>query len=184
MALVILHKARKLFHKNYLEILSIRRLLLIFILSIDPSGPCIQELDLAQKKLPGQRSEFYEDKTLKLSEEGEVQKAKEIADYYRICFAHPAVEGILMWGFWEGANWIKASSLYKRDWSPTPALKTYQDLIFGEWTTSLSLTLDENGEAAVPAFYGDYKISSGQEALYVSLKKKEGSQSVFLQKSL
>jgi endo-1,4-beta-xylanase len=36
-------------------------------------------------------------------------------DYYRICFAHPAVAGILMWGFREGANWIPVSSLYWRD---------------------------------------------------------------------
>jgi len=28
-----------------------------------------------------------------------------------ICFAQERVEGILMWGFWEGANWIPASSL-------------------------------------------------------------------------
>ena len=64
-----------------------------------------------------------------MSPEEEELKAKELADYYRICFAHPAVEGILMWGFWAGANWIPVSSLYNRDWSPTPAAKAYQDLI-------------------------------------------------------
>ena len=35
-----------------------------------------------------------------------------------------------MWGFWEGANWIPASSLYKRDWTPTPAAEAYQKLIY------------------------------------------------------
>ncbi len=57
-------------------------------------------------------------------------KAKELVDYYKICFAHPAVEGILMWGFWAGANWIPVSSLYNRDWSPTPAAEAYYNLIF------------------------------------------------------
>jgi endo-1,4-beta-xylanase len=98
--------------------------------------------------------------------------------YYSICFAHPAVEGILMWGFWEGANWIGASSLYRRDWSPTPALKTYQDLIFNEWHTSVTVTLDDHGEAVVPAFYGDYKITSGQKEVLVSLEKEKGSKEV------
>lgn len=125
--------------------------------------------------IPGQRSKYYKDKSLKMTGEEEEKKAKDIVDYYRICFAHPAVEGILMWGFWEGANWIKVSSLYHRDWSPTPALKAYQDLIFNEWTTSTQVLLDEKGEAIVPAFYGDYKISSGQKESLVSLKKEKGS---------
>jgi hypothetical protein len=40
-----------------------------------------------------------------------------------------------------------------------------------QWNTSLSLTLDKNGEAIVPAFYGDYLISSGQKKTCVSLEK-------------
>jgi len=61
--------------------------------------------------VPGQRSVFMKERNLKLTPEQEQAKAKAITDYYRICFAHPAVKGILMWGFWEGANWIRQSSL-------------------------------------------------------------------------
>ena len=125
--------------------------------------------------MPGQRSRYYDDRSLKMTADEELNKARELTDYYRICFAHPAVEGILMWGFWEGANWIKVSSLYHRDWSPTPALEAYQDLIFNEWSTHTSVTLDENGEAHVPAFYGDYKITAGQKEQIVSLEKAKGS---------
>jgi endo-1,4-beta-xylanase len=130
--------------------------------------------------MPGQRSKYYKDKSLVLSEEEELQKARDIVEYYRVCFAHPAVQGILMWGFWEGANWIKTSSLYKRDWSSTPALQAYQDLIYDEWNTDLSVELDENGEALVPAFYGDYKISIGQKELSISLEKEMGSTEINL----
>ena len=70
-----------------------------------------------------------------LTAEEEEAKAEALVEYYRICFAHPAVEGILMWGFWEGANWIPASSLFKRDWTPTPAAEAYRDLVFNEWWT-------------------------------------------------
>ena len=59
--------------------------------------------------LPGQRSKYYNNRNLEMTASEEEQKAKDIVDYYRICFAHPAVEGILMWGFWEGANWIPQS---------------------------------------------------------------------------
>jgi hypothetical protein len=97
-----------------------------------------------------------------------------LADYYKICFAHPAVEGILMWGFWEGANWIGVSSLYKRDWSPTPAAEAYQNLIFKEWWTSEKGKANKNGEFTVPAFYGKYKITVGGETKTVDLTKEAG----------
>ena len=148
--------------------------------SLDSLGQFGLPIRITEFNIPGQRSKYYKDKSIKITEEEELQKAKEIADYYRICFAHPAVEGILMWGFWEGANWIKASSLYHRDWSPTPALKTYQDLIFKEWNTTITVSLDTKGEALVSAFYGDYKITSGQNESYISLEKERGNKEVRL----
>jgi endo-1,4-beta-xylanase len=148
--------------------------------SLDSLGQFALPIRITEFNIPGQRSKYYKDKTIKLTEEEEEQKAKDICDYYRICFANPAVEGILMWGFWEGANWIKTSSLYYRDWSPTPALKAYQDLIFNEWNTSVSVSLDENGEARIPAFYGDYKISCGDKNFRVSHQKEQGSTKINL----
>jgi len=129
---------------------------------------------ITEFNIPGQRSKYYKDKSLKMSHEEELQKAEDIVDYYRICFAHPAVEGILMWGFWEGRNWIKVSSLYNKDWSPTPALKAYRNLIFEEWWTENTVTLDENGKAEISAFYGDYKIIEENWETQVSLKKEKG----------
>ncbi len=129
---------------------------------------------ITEFNIPGQRSKYYKDKSLVMTHEEELQKAKDIVDYYRICFAHPYVEGILMWGFWEGRNWIKVSSLYNKDWSPTPALESYQKLIFNEWWTESSVTLDENGKAEISAFYGDYNITEGTWETLVSLKKEKG----------
>jgi len=56
--------------------------------------------------MPGQRSRYYNDHNLRLTEAEEKAKAQALVDYYRICFSYPRVEGILMWGFWEGGNWI------------------------------------------------------------------------------
>lgn len=144
-------------------------------LSLDSLATFGLPIRITEFNVPGQRSKFYKDRKLKMTDEEEEQKARELCDYYRICFANPAVEGILMWGFWEGSNWIPASSLYRKDWSPTPALEAYQDLIFREWNTNASVTLDKNGEAHVPAFYGDYKISVNEQEVHVSLEKKAGT---------
>lgn len=109
--------------------------------------------------MPGQRSKYYKDRNLKMTPEEEELKAKELVDYYRICFAHPAVTGILMWGFWEGANWIPTSSLYRKDWTPTPAAIAYHNLIYKEWWTREEGKTNRKGELLVPAFFGKFRIT-------------------------
>ena len=99
-------------------------------------------------------------------------------DYYRICFAQPAVKGILMWGFWEGANWIPVSSLYRRDWSPTPAAEAYRDLVFKQWWTTWQGKTDAQGRCEVPAFYGRHRVTAGGKEVVVSLKRSEQTKSV------
>ncbi len=98
---------------------------------------------------------------VRLTDEEEQAKAKAIVDYYRICFAQPAVKGILMWGFWEGANWIPMSSLYRRDWSPTPAAEAYRDLVFKQWWTTWQGKADAAGRCEVRAFYGRHRVTAG-----------------------
>jgi endo-1,4-beta-xylanase len=93
---------------------------------------------ITEFNIPGQRSKYYNNKNLVMTPAEEELNASELVDYYKICFAHPAVEGILMWGFWAGSNWIAASSMFRRDWSPTPAAEAYKNLIFKEWWTNAS----------------------------------------------
>ena len=127
--------------------------------------------------LPGMRSQYgiqqFNSRTPMTPEQEEL-KAKEIVDFYRICFAHPAVEGILMWGFWEGANWIPASSMYKRDWTPLPAADAYRNLVFNEWWTQESGTAGRNGSFSTQAFYGLYKITVDGISKEVNLSKEKG----------
>jgi GH35 family endo-1,4-beta-xylanase len=128
--------------------------------------------------MPGQRSTFMRRRNLKLTSEQEHAKAKALMDYYRICFSHPAVEGILMWGFWEGANWIRQSSLYHRDWTPTPAAHAYRDLVFKQWWTRWKGKADENGQCRIRAFYGKYAVTSGPETKELLLSKEKGKVTV------
>jgi endo-1,4-beta-xylanase len=113
-----------------------------------------------------------------LTPEQEVTKAKDIVDFYRICFAHPAVEGILMWGFWEGSNWIPSSSLYKRDWSPYPAATAYHDLIYKEWWTKESGVAGKDGLFSTKAFYGKYKVTVNGVTKEIDLTKSKSKVTV------
>ncbi len=129
---------------------------------------------ITEFNIPGQRSKYYRDKIFTMTPQEEEAKAKDLVDYYKICFAHPVVEGILMWGFWEGANWIPVSSLYKRDWSPTPASDAYQNLIYKEWWTTGSGKVANDGTFSVPAFYGKYKVTVKGVTREVRLTKTDG----------
>jgi GH35 family endo-1,4-beta-xylanase len=130
---------------------------------------------ITEFNMPGQNSKFYNNRNLVMTPEEEEFKAKELTDFYRICFAHPAVEGILMWGFWAGANWIPVSSLYNRDWSSTPAAGAYRDLLFREWWTKDSGITGKDGTYTVPAFYGKYKVTVNRVSKEVNLTKSEGA---------
>jgi GH35 family endo-1,4-beta-xylanase len=129
---------------------------------------------ITEFNMPGQRSRYMRQRDLKLTAEQEHAKAKAIVEYYRICFAHPAVEGILMWGFWEGANWIRQSSMYRRDWTPTPAADAYRNLVFKEWWTDADSKAGDNGRCSVRAFYGKYAVTCGGRTKKVSLNKDKG----------
>ena len=126
---------------------------------------------ITEFNFPGQRSKYYGQRGVRLSEEEEQAKARALADYYRICFAHPGVEGILMWGFWEGANWIPVSSLYRRDWSLTPVAETYRDLVFREWWTRWQGKADAQGHCQVRAFFGKHRVTADGKERVVELQQ-------------
>lgn len=157
--------------------------------SFDPAALRHALDELAQFKLPicitefnfpGQRSKHYGQRGARLTEAEEEAKARNLAEYYRICFAHPAVTGILIWGFWEGANWIPVSSLYRRDWTPTPAAEAYRDLVFNQWWTRWEGRADAEGRCRLQAFYGKHRITTNDRtALFdLSRTKKTGTVSL------
>ncbi len=143
--------------------------------ALDSLGKFNLPVRITEFNMPGQRSDYHRNRILTMTPEEEELKARELVDYYKICFAHPAVEGILMWGFWAGANWIPVSSLYKKDWTPTPSATAYQNLIFKEWWTREEGRSDQNGEFLVSAFFGKYKVTVDGTAKEVDLTKATGS---------
>ncbi len=92
-----------------------------------------------------------------------------------IYFAHPSVEAVLFWGFWEGSHWKPWSALWKKDWTITPQGQAYRDLVFKEWWTQVSGKADASGRFQTDGFFGDYIISANGITQKVTLSKKDKS---------
>ncbi|MCX7004170.1 MAG: endo-1,4-beta-xylanase [bacterium] len=86
-------------------------------------------------------------------------QARYLADFMTTLFSHPAVAGIVMWGFWEGAHWRPEAALFRRDWSVKPVGKAWQDLVFKQWWTNARGQTDAHGGYAVRGFKGDYEVT-------------------------
>jgi endo-1,4-beta-xylanase len=80
-------------------------------------------------------------------------------DFYTTLFSHPAVGGILMWGFWDGAHWHKNAPLYRQDWSLKPAGEAYRELVLATWRSNLRGKSDAAGAFKARAFLGSYEIT-------------------------
>ncbi len=138
---------------------------------------------ITEFNFPGQRSKYYANELLRkaqLTPEEEQAKAAALTEFFRIVFAHPAVTGIMMWGFWEGASWIPQSSLYRRDWTPTPAAQAYEDLVLKQWWTRWSGVTDDHGRAEVRAYYGRHKVIIDGKETIVELKRDTGTSPVIV----
>ncbi|MBN1766120.1 MAG: endo-1,4-beta-xylanase, partial [Sedimentisphaerales bacterium] len=86
------------------------------------------------------------------------QRADDLENFYRICFSHDKVEGIIMWGFWQNSQWRTDAYIVNSDWSLNAAGIRYEDIL-DEWTTSDYDFTDEYGLADFRGFHGTYDIT-------------------------
>lgn len=125
---------------------------------------------LAKFNLPIKITEFD------INTRDEEIKAMGLVDLYTTAFAHPTVEGILMWGFWEGSHWRPDAAIWDKDWRPTRAAEAYRDLVYKKWWTSRKGQTDETGIFRTPVFFGRYEVTvEGHLPSTVWIGKKEGS---------
>ncbi|MFA5293606.1 MAG: endo-1,4-beta-xylanase [Phycisphaerae bacterium] len=85
-------------------------------------------------------------------------RANDLEDFYRISFSHPAVGGVMMWGFWQGSHWRENCHIVNNDWTLNEAGKRYESLL-KEWTTNDSSATDDKGNAGFRGFYGKYNVT-------------------------
>jgi len=85
------------------------------------------------------------------------QVAEDLENFYRVCFSHPNVEGIMMWGI-EQSAWRWDGIVNSSTWVLNEAGVRYEALL-NEWTTSDSNYTDLAGEVNFRGFHGSYEIT-------------------------
>jgi GH35 family endo-1,4-beta-xylanase len=91
--------------------------------------------------------------------EFEDRQAREFVEMYEILFAHPLVCTAYSWNFVDG-GWLNApAGLLRKDGSAKPAYDALYELIRKKWWTDTEVVTDENGEATIEGFRGDYKLT-------------------------
>ena len=101
---------------------------------------------------------------------GEEEQAKRYEMILRIAFSHPAVEGILLWGFWDGRHWVKNGGIVAMDGREKPAGKLIYDLWHKVWTTNGTFTADADGNVKFRGYPGKYKVTVNGKSEMVELK--------------
>lgn len=87
-------------------------------------------------------------------------QADYLRDFMTLCFSHPQVDGILLWGFWEGRHWKPQCALYNKDWSVRPVGQAWHDLVFKQWWSDEQMKADGSGRVVSRVFLGDYEVSA------------------------
>lgn len=100
-------------------------------------------------------------------------------DFYTTLFSHPAVGGIVMWGFWDPDHWKNNAPMYRKDWSLKPSGKAIEDLVLHEWRTNVQGKTDEAGAYQARGFLGDYEViaeSGGRQKAVKAVLRAPGTQ--------
>lgn len=90
----------------------------------------------------------------------EEMEAEYLYQFLKTVFSHPAVDGFLMWGFWDAIHWQDNAPLFREDWSRKPAYDIYTDLVFNQWWTDVERTADDQGRVTIDAFLGEYELTA------------------------
>jgi len=118
---------------------------------------------MAETGLPIKITEFDLDVNgMNLSEQ---EMAIEYSKMMRTAFSHPAVEGFLFWGFWDGRHWRPGAGIYDYDFKAKAAADSVYNLIHQVWTTKETVKADSAGLFKFRGYYGTYsiKISNGKK---------------------
>lgn len=88
----------------------------------------------------------------------ENKRADQLETFFRSAYSHPAVDGIMLWGFWTGAHWKGSNAaLIDLDWNLNAAGKRFEALL-SEWTSNETTSTQADGTARARVFHGEYEI--------------------------
>jgi hypothetical protein len=126
----------------------------------------------------------------------DTNRAQLLENVYRASFEHPAVEGVLMWGFWSGCHWRRDRAPWQyvgyeynntnttndqpANWRETEQVTRYRNLVFDEWWTESTVKTNEAGMIEMSVFAGDYDIIVDGVTFQKSISVSEANDPYYL----
>jgi GH35 family endo-1,4-beta-xylanase len=99
---------------------------------------------------------------------GEELQARYLRDFLTAVFSHPAVNGIVTWGFWEGDMHAPSAAFYRRNWDEKPNAKIWKELVLDQWRTNAIGATDPQGRFRQRCFTGSYRVEAEIDGRTVS----------------
>ncbi|MEI8340710.1 MAG: endo-1,4-beta-xylanase [Verrucomicrobiota bacterium] len=85
-------------------------------------------------------------------------KAEFFEKFLLTALSHPGIEGLMVWGFWDGRHWTGSSPFFRKDWSEKGALKIYRKYVLDAWRSRGTVTSGPDGLARFRGFHGTYRL--------------------------
>ncbi|KAK6194980.1 hypothetical protein SNE40_000502 [Patella caerulea] len=96
---------------------------------------------------------------LDINESNDLRKAEKYEEVMRLYFSHPAVKGVMFWGFWDGRHWRPAAALANgHDVTPNAAGKKVKELLKQTWRTEVHHSLAHGHTVNMRGFLGSYEL--------------------------
>ena len=93
-----------------------------------------------------------------ISMDNESMQAAYARDFLTAMYSHPAVEAVVMWGFWERRHWRPNAAWWRADWSPRPAVAAMRTLLEDQWWTREQGSTDAQGRWSARGHLGEYRV--------------------------
>lgn len=130
---------------------------------IDPADVKSKLDRLASLGLPIKVTEFDNERMSGAAAFTPAQQALQFNRFVRLMYSHPAVEGIMFWGFWDRKQWLPlmnpkvSAGIYTDAMEAKPAVDSLKYLWNTLWTTDTTLTSSSEGVIGVRGFPGKYE---------------------------
>jgi endo-1,4-beta-xylanase len=107
----------------------------------------------------------------------EAAQADFTRDFYTLVYSHPAVEGIVQWGFWEGNQWKPRGAMIRKDWSEKPNYHAFRKLTRETLASHFKTNTSSSGEWS-------QRIHQGTHLLTIKVGNYTRQQTVQIHRSL
>jgi endo-1,4-beta-xylanase len=89
----------------------------------------------------------------------EEAQADYVRDFVYAMYSHPQVDGVVMWGFWEGIQWKPRGAMLRKDWSPKPSYHAFHKLVHETLASHHAGKTDSKGNWEESIHHGQHNIT-------------------------